>query len=108
MARVVHSSWSFLVRTSHIPRRVVFSSSRRNISLRSFTPKRVNSWNSSIKIVTASATVNHALGVLPSPEVIGSHPTMMANIPILAQIRAKAPIFSRVFCSTEREGSMDQ
>ena len=97
-----------MVRTSHMPRRVVFSSSRRNISLRSLTPNSVKSWNSSMRMVTASATVNHALGVLPIPEVMGSQPTMMENIPILAQMRAKAPIFSRVFCSTEREGSMDQ
>ena len=107
MASVVHKSWSFCVSTCHMPCRLVFSSCL-NMWFFSFTPKMVNSWKSSISTVTAAATMNQALGVLPMPLVIGSQPIMMANIPMLAQILAKAPIFSLTFCSTVSEGSIDQ
>ena len=41
-------------------------------------------------------------------EVTGSQATMMANMPTLAQMRAKAPMFSRFFWSMVSEGSIDQ
>ena len=58
--------------------------------------------------VTATATMNQPCGVLPMAEVTGSQATMMANMPTLAQMRAKAPMFSRFFWSMVSEGSIDQ
>ena len=100
-------SWSFLKRTENICLRLVPSSCLKR-PLSSFTPKSVKHWKPSMATVTATATMNQPRGVLPSALVTGSQATMMANMPTFAHMRAKAPIFSRVFCSIESEGSMDQ
>ena len=93
---VVHMSWSFLKSTENICRRLVPSSCLKRVRS-SFTPKSVKHWKPSIATVTATATMNQPLGVLPSAPVTGSQATMMANMPTFAHILANAPMFSRFF-----------
>ena len=72
----------------------------------------VSDWKASMMTTRATASANQAERASPSSSVsqavMGTSATTIAKRPMLAQIRATTPIFSRSFCSCVSEGSIDQ
>ena len=75
---------------------------------RSFTPSSGKSSPSRNTTATATAHQSQTSFVLPRLLVTGPHATMTMYMPILAQMRAKAPVRSRCFWSEDMTGSSVQ